>query len=112
MSSAPRRNRLFDLEIDEVSSVDRPANQGGLIVIAKALGQEGAVPEDQLSFEIPADVEHGDTVIGADGSEFVYLEVGEDGEPLPIEGMDTAALVADADQVYDLSDDQEYELED
>jgi hypothetical protein len=31
--------RLYDLEIDEISLVDRPANQHGLVAIAKRPGR-------------------------------------------------------------------------
>jgi hypothetical protein len=62
--------------------------------------------EEQLGFEIPEDVEHGDTVVTEDGQEFVYLEVDDDGDPLPLEGVDVDALVSDADTVYDLSGDE------
>ena len=53
MSNQSRRNRLFDLEIDEVSAVDRPASQRGLISIAKSLGQE-----DDMRGRGPAHLRH------------------------------------------------------
>jgi hypothetical protein len=72
--------QLFDIEIDEVSIVDRPANQHGLISFAKsahgmteesgmtAIYNEAgyAVSEDQL--------EHGDVVYDEAGNEYVFME--------------------------------------
>jgi len=73
--------RLFDIEIDEVSVVDRPANQHGLIAFAKNDSfdeLETGVPEelfDETGEEIPVEVlEHGDIVFDAEGNEFVYVE--------------------------------------
>ena len=78
--------RLFDIEIDEVSVVDRPANQHGLIAFAKndsGLDEtELDVPEelfDETGEEVPVDVlEHGDVVYDAQGNEFVYVEDEDD----------------------------------
>jgi hypothetical protein len=79
--------RLFDIEIDEVSVVDRPANQHGLIAFAKNDSSdelETEVPEelfDETGEEIPVEVlEHGDIVFDAEGNEFVYVEDDEDDE--------------------------------
>ena len=67
--------RLFDLEIDEISLVDRPANQHGLVAIAKRdednmpgiFDPDGnAVAEESL--------EHGDVVYDEAGNEYVYVE--------------------------------------
>lgn len=73
--------RLFDLEIDEISLVDRPANQHGLVAIAKNYEGDNmpgifdpdgnAVDEDSL--------EHGDVVYDQDGNEYVFVEDDEDG---------------------------------
>jgi hypothetical protein len=77
--------RLFDIEIDEVSVVDRPANQHGLIAFAKNDSSdelETGVPEDlfdETGENIPVEVlEHGDIVYDAEGNEFVYVEDDED----------------------------------
>lgn len=77
--------RLFDIEIDEVSVVDRPANQHGLIAFAKndsSTELETGMPEelfDETGEEIPVDVlEHGDIVYDAEGNEFVFVEDDED----------------------------------
>lgn len=68
--------KLSGLEIDEVSLVDRPANQHGLVAIAKRneestmtdlyLGDGTAIDEDEL--------QHGDVVYDEAGTEFVYVE--------------------------------------
>lgn len=84
--------RLFDLDIDEVSAVDRPANQHGLISISKSLGTDNTPEEgsmgtiyDAEGIEVFEDeLEHGDVVFDEDGQELVYVEDG--GEPL--EGFD------------------------
>lgn len=95
-----RVNKLFDLEFDEVSSVDRPANQHGLIALSKSVGlleapleQEEQVPDlfteagDAVDLD---ELEHGDVVYGADGQEFVFAvpTSGEaDGEDEPAEDV-------------------------
>lgn len=82
--------RLFDIEIDEVSVVDRPANQHGLIAFAKNDSDveldDSLEVFDETGENIPVDVlEHGDIVFDADGNEFVYIEDDEDAE---IENVD------------------------
>lgn len=76
-----KANKLFDIEIDEVSVVDRPANQHGLIAFAK--NDEGTeiaeetMPElfDEAGDVVPVDVlENGDVVYDAEGNEFVFVE--------------------------------------
>jgi len=75
--------KLFDIEIDEVSVVDRPANQHGLIAFAKndeGFNEEGQVPEvyDEVGESVDIDVlEHGDVVYDAEGNEFVFVEDGD-----------------------------------
>lgn len=91
--------QLFDLEIDEVSVVDRPANQHGLITFAKSAGlleaeQEELMGEDEIydvdGAEVDPDVlEHGDVVYDADGNEYVFVE----------EDVDEEAESADDDEV-------------
>jgi len=92
--------RLFDLDIDEVSAVDRPANQHGLISISKSLGTDNTPEEgsmgtiyDAEGIEVFEDeLEHGDVVFDDDGQELVYVE--PDGEPL--EGFDGDDVQKDA----------------
>lgn len=67
--------RLFDLEIDEVSLVDRPANQHGLVAIAKR--DEGAPMAyyDADGYEVDEDaIEVGDLVYDEQGNEFAMLD--------------------------------------
>jgi len=73
--------KLSGLEIDEVSLVDRPANQHGLVTIAKR--QEDTMPDifDAQGNEVDEDqLEHGDVVYDDAGNEFVFVEgeVGDD----------------------------------
>ena len=42
----PRVKELRDMEIDEISLVDRPANQHAKVVIAKRATEEDIVPEE------------------------------------------------------------------
>jgi hypothetical protein len=79
-----RTNRLFDVEYDEVSSVDRPANQHGLIVLSKSMdgseGEEQGMGEVTEVFDAAGELldldglEHGQEVFDADGNEFVFVE--------------------------------------
>ena len=66
--------RLSGLEIDEVSLVNRPANQHGIVTIAKA--QEAAMPIfDNQGDEVgEEELEHGDVVYDEAGNEFVFVE--------------------------------------
>lgn len=81
--------RLSGLEIDEVSLVDRPANQHGLVAIAKNDDQEDPMdPElydDQGNPVDPDDLEVGQHVFVLDedgvAHEMVYTENEDEGEP-------------------------------
>lgn len=90
-----RVRKLTDIEIDEVSVVDRPANQHGLIAFSKALGagstpEEGTMPPDaDVIYDVDGDevdpglLEHGDVVYDGEGNEYVFVE--EDAEePEPV----------------------------
>lgn len=87
MSRAVRK--LFDLEIDEVSVVDRAANQHSLIAFAKSANAgevttpvEESMPEDifdEAGNAVDVEtLEHGDVVFDADGTEYVWVEGEED----------------------------------
>ena len=77
-----KRHQLSDLEIDEVSTVDRPANQHGLITFSKSTGMgEGYTEEVTMPGENEIEVfdadgqpidelAHGDVVYDQDGNEF------------------------------------------
>lgn len=75
--------KLSDLEIDEVSLVDRPANQHGLVAIAKRGAKEEAMPEiyDAEGYPVEEDeLQEGDVVYDEQGAEYVFTEdVGDDG---------------------------------
>ena len=74
------------MEIDEVSLVDRPANQYGLIAFSKSQAlaeglsiEEDSMPEDAIFSEDGEAVEvdaltHGDVVFDTDGNEYVFVE--------------------------------------
>jgi hypothetical protein len=86
----PVRNKLFDLEIDEISVVDRPANQHGLIAFAKSTGlgevpdpQEDSMPDyevyDSEGLAVDEDeLEHGDVVYDEEGNEYVFVVEDDD----------------------------------
>jgi len=99
--------RLFDLEIDEVSLVDRPANQFGKVAFSKRA--EDDMPELFDADGQPVDegdLEHGDAVFDADGNELVYIQ---EGTP------EYDALADDVESAFDDVDDDlepEDELED
>jgi len=92
-------SKLFDLDIDEISVVDRGANQHSLIAFSKSLEQADP-SEESMSESIavfsetgdPVDVdslEDGDVVYDADGTALVY-EVEDD---FDYEDYDEPALV-------------------
>lgn len=75
----PRANRLFGLEIDEISSVDRDANGYAQVVIAK---RDRGEDEGHMAFYdaetdelIPDDeLQNGDRVVNDAGEEFLILD--------------------------------------
>jgi hypothetical protein len=77
--------RLSGLEIDEISLVDRPANQHGLVAIAKNDSQEEDMPTlfDAEGNEVDeSELRVGDFVYDEDGTEFQLRDDVEDqGEP-------------------------------
>lgn len=88
---------VTDMEIDEVSLVDRPANPHARIAFAKRAPQEEAVPdeiydEDGNALDLD-DLEVGEVVFDEDGNAFQVEE--DDGE-------------ADDEYDYDESDEGEY----
>ena len=69
--------RLFDMQIDEVSLVDRPANQHASIAFSKAFEEDGDVSSYDEGFEGVDldDLEIGDHVVDTEtGEEFVVVE--------------------------------------
>ena len=74
--------RLSQLEIDEVSLVDRPANQHGLVAIAKN-DQEDAMPDLFDAEGTPVELEDlqvGDFVYDDEGTEFQWVLTDDDDE--------------------------------
>jgi hypothetical protein len=83
-------SKLIDLDIDEVSVVDRGANQHSLIAFSKSLQSGGVdmseepMADDVLVFdeagqEVAVDeLEHGDTVFDSEGNEYVFVEDGDE----------------------------------
>lgn len=82
-ATGKRPTRLFDLDVDEISLVDRAANQHATVAFAKRHDPEEdhmAVfdAEGQEVFE--EELEHGDVVYAEDGTELVVQDDGEDDE--------------------------------
>lgn len=95
--------RLFDLDIDEVSLVDRAANQHAVITFTKrADPEEVQMPgfydsDGDLVDEETLDT--GDVVYDTDGNEFVYLD-----DNTAEELVDAGEI--DADDLYELDDEE------
>jgi hypothetical protein len=111
----PVRNKLFDLEFDEVSAVDRPANQLGLIAFAKNESGEGPNLQEDSMPEIEvydsdglavdgSQLEHGDVVYGEDGTEYVWVD--EDSADEDDESDDEGD--EDQQMVYEDEDEEAY----
>jgi hypothetical protein len=68
--------RLFDMQYDEVSLVDRPANQYSKVMIAKAYEEEDPMGiYDADGFVVDEDdLEHGDYVYDDEGAEYVFVD--------------------------------------
>lgn len=78
---------VSDMEIDEISLVDRPANQHALVTIAKRRApEEDAVPDNEMYYDAngdvvdPTNLEFGDHVFDAEGIEYVLEPPDEDEE--------------------------------
>lgn len=105
--------RLFDLEIDEVSLVDRPANQHGLVAIAKRAEDDGMPIFDAEGYEVDeSDLEHGDVVYADNGdgsfTELVYTEDPAEADLGPEGGQYDGGYAGDdyLDEVEDAFDDE------
>jgi hypothetical protein len=98
--------KLSDLEIDEISVVDRPANQHGLVAIAKRdEGLPMALWDENGDEVFEDELEHGMVVYDDDDNPLVYAEDGQD--------IDLEDLGLEVDDSGDLDDeyDDEPELE-
>jgi len=92
-----RVRELSNIEIDEVSLVDRPANQHARVEIAKRATEEETVPEiysedGQLLDE--SQLKHGDVVFNAEGDAFMF--VADDAETQEAEAKDETKELAEA----------------
>lgn len=79
----PPRNvkEVRDMEIDEISLVDRPANQHAKVVFAKRAPEEENMPDiyDADSNVVSLDdLKFGDVVYDADGNEYEFVPAGDD----------------------------------
>jgi len=77
----PRRSNLTDMEIDEISTVDKAANQYSRFVIAKRAPEEDEMPKLYTQEGQPLDekdLEFGDIVYDDQGAAYEYVE--DDGE--------------------------------
>ena len=103
-------NRLHGLEIDEISLVDRPANQHGLVAIAKRAEEAPMALYDADGLEVdPEEIEFGETVTDEAGNQF-YMASPEEAAQL---GYGEAAdMVSDDDggTTYDFDDEYDDEL--
>lgn len=81
----PKFNELADMEFDEVSLVDIPANQHASILIAKRATEEETVPEIYDENDQPIDVsdlQPGDVVVDGEGNMYEWVI---DDEEAPVE---------------------------
>jgi len=77
------RSKLTVEEVDEISLVDRPANQHGLVALSKAFSGVDVEERTDLSDEDfedvdPEDLQHGDVVVGEDGELLVLIDEGSE----------------------------------
>src|SRR5262245_45440469 len=78
----PRMN-LTDMEIDEISTVDKTANQHSRFVIAKRAPEEDEMPQLYNQEGTPLDeqdLEFGDIVYDDEGNAYEYVEAEEEPE--------------------------------
>jgi len=77
------KNQLSDMEIDEISTVDKTANQFSRFVIAKRAPEEEEMPQiyDQEGTPLSEDdLEFGDVVFDDEGNAYEYVEDEGEGE--------------------------------
>lgn len=77
-------NRVHNMDLDEISTVDVPANQHGLIVLAKRASQEETVADyfDEAGnpVEDPFELEAGSLVFDSEGQPFEVTDEDDEGE--------------------------------
>lgn len=77
------KNRLSDMDYDEISTVDKMANADAMFVIAKRAPEEDAMPEFDIYSEAgdllkEDDLNDGDVVYDAEGNAYQYEEAEEE----------------------------------
>jgi hypothetical protein len=94
-------HRVSDMDFDEVSTVDIPANQHGLIVLAKrATTEEITVPQDN-DFEIDlSQYEPGTILEDQDGNQFQVVEGDNDDFDITFDGADERELEAVGKSIF------------
>lgn len=104
----PKRvRRLFDMDVDEISTVDRAANQHAAIAFSKRAGaEEVTMPIDLYDADgvevFEDELESGDVVYSDEGDEFVYVaeedaaEYGIDPDQMELEYEDELEPVGKA----------------
>ena len=93
----PRRSNLTDMEIDEISTVDKAANQYSRFVIAKRAPEEEEMPKLYSQEGQPLDennLEFGDIVYDDEGNAYEYVEDdgAEEKENEPEPELETASV--------------------
>ncbi len=90
----PRVKELQDMEIDEISLVDRPAAQHAKVVITKRATEEETVPEDIYNEDgelLETDsLEEGDVVFDEEGQAFVVVNEESEMEEREVVGKSSA----------------------
>lgn len=91
---------LTDMEIDEISLVDRPANAHASVVIAKRDTQEDTVPDvyDENG-EVLEEINEGDVVFDEDGQAFVVVAEEEQPELETVGKRDEEPRMSFADEL-------------
>lgn len=103
-----RVRRLYDLEIDEISLVDRPANQHGKVAIAKRAEDHVATYIDANGDEVDLeDIEFGEYVTDPESGQTLYMASPDELAELGIDPDDDEGGYADPDDEYVDEDDPE-----
>lgn len=83
-------SRVYDMDFDEISTVDIPANQHGLFVLAKRANPEEIHMPDAPEFDL-SEFKVGDVVEDEDGNQFVVANE-DDGDLDYYDGADTREM--------------------
>ena len=93
----PKRvKELSNIEIDEISLVDKPANQHAKVAIAKRAPEEELMPEiydEYGNFVDLSSLEEGDIVVDEEGNEYVWtLEADDEDDVDAFDGEDLYSI--------------------